>query len=135
MTRRYRPVPEDIRRIREVVAASEEGSLLRSISQWADYFTISECRDLLFHPQEHRTSLPEIKAFLAANGLQFAGFILDALTSDAFVRRFPEVGELTHKARFEAFADLDRWHLFETEHPQTFAGMYRFWVHRPGARS
>ena len=89
--RGYRPVPEDIRRIREVVAGAEDGSLLKSISQWSDFFTVSECRDLLFHPQEHRTSLPEIKSFLAANGLQFAGFILDALTSDAFVRRFPDI--------------------------------------------
>jgi tetratricopeptide (TPR) repeat protein/2-polyprenyl-3-methyl-5-hydroxy-6-metoxy-1,4-benzoquinol methylase len=133
--RGYRPVPEDIRRIREVVASAEDGSLLKSISQWSDFFTISECRDLLFHPQEHRTSLPEIKSFLAANDLQFAGFILDALTSDAFVRRFPEISGLTHKARFDAFADLDRWHLFETERPETFAGMYRFWVHKPAMRS
>ena len=133
--RGYRPVPEDIRRIREVVTAAPRGSLLNSISQWSDFFTISECRDLLFHPQEHRTSLPEIKAFLAANGLQFAGFILDALTSDAFASRFPEIAGLTHKARFDAFADLDRWHVFETERPETFAGMYRFWVHKPGARS
>ena len=133
--RGFRPVPEDIRRIREIIAAEKDGSLLKSISQWTDYFTISECRDLLFHPQEHRTSLPEIKSFLAANGLQFAGFILDALTSDCFVRRFPEVVELTQKARLDAFADLDRWHLFETERPQTFASMYRFWVHKPGARS
>jgi tetratricopeptide (TPR) repeat protein/SAM-dependent methyltransferase len=133
--RGFRPVPEDIRRIREIIAAEDDGALLKSISQWTDYFTISECRDLLFHPQEHRTSLPEIKAFLAANGLQFAGFILDALTSDLFVRRFPEVVGLTQKARLDAFADLDRWHLFETERPQTFASMYRFWVHKPGARS
>jgi tetratricopeptide (TPR) repeat protein/SAM-dependent methyltransferase len=133
--RGYRAVPEDIRRIREVVAGAEDGSLLKSISQWSDFFTVSECRDLLFHPQEHRTSLPEIKSFLAANGLQFAGFILDALTSDAFVTRFPEISSLTHKARFDAFADLDRWHVFEAERPETFAGMYRFWVHKPGARS
>jgi len=133
--RGYRAVPEDIRRIREVVAGAEDGSLLKSISQWSDFFTVSECRDLLFHPQEHRTSLPEIKSFLAANGLQFAGFMLDALTSDAFVRRFPEISSLTHKARFDAFADLDRWHVFEAERPETFAGMYRFWVHKPGARS
>ncbi len=133
--RGFRPVPEDIRRIREIVAAAEDSSLLKSVSQWSDFFTISECRDLLFHPQEHRTSLPEIKSFLAANGLQFAGFILDALTSDVFVRRWPEIADLTGKARFDAFADLDRWHIFETERPQTFAGMYRFWVHKPGARS
>ena len=125
---------EDIRRIREIVAAAEDGSLLKSISLWSDFFTISECRDLLFHPQEHRTSLPDIKRFLATNNVRFAGFILDALASDRFARRFPELDGLTDKARFDAFADLDRWHAFETEFPETFIGMYRFWVHKPGAR-
>jgi 2-polyprenyl-3-methyl-5-hydroxy-6-metoxy-1,4-benzoquinol methylase len=130
----YRPLSEDIRRIREIVAAAEDGSLLKSISLWSDFFTISECRDLLFHPQEHRTSLPDIKRFLATNNVRFAGFILDALASDRFARRFPELDGLTDKARFDAFADLDRWHAFETEFPETFIGMYRFWVHKPGAR-
>jgi SAM-dependent methyltransferase len=133
--RGFRPIPEDIRRIREIIAGAEDGSLLQSISQWTDYFTISECRDLLFHPQEHRTSLPDIKVFLQANGLQFVGFILNAPTSDAFLRRFPEIATLTHKARFDAFADLDRWHVFESENPNAFAGMYQFWVHKPAVRS
>jgi tetratricopeptide (TPR) repeat protein/SAM-dependent methyltransferase len=133
--RGYRPVPGDIRRIREIVAAAEDGSPLKPIADWGDFFTMSECRDLLFHPQEHRTTLPEIKSFLTASGLQFAGFILDALTSDLFAKRFPETDHLTGKARFDAFADLDRWHIFETEHPQAFASMYRFWVHKPGTRS
>jgi tetratricopeptide (TPR) repeat protein/SAM-dependent methyltransferase len=132
--RGFKSTPEDIRRIREIVAAADNGSLLKSISQWTDFFTVSECRDLLFHPQEHRTTLPEIKRFLAANDLRFAGFIVDALTSDRFARRFPELGSLTERARFEAFTDLDRWHQFETEFPETFASMYRFWVHKPGAR-
>ena len=46
----YRPLPEDIRRIREIVAAAEDGSLLKSISLWSDYFTISECRGFRFPP-------------------------------------------------------------------------------------
>ena len=31
--------------------------------------------------------------------------------------------------------DLDSWHLFETEAPDTFASMYQFWVRKPAARS
>jgi SAM-dependent methyltransferase len=131
----YRPIPDDIRRVREIIAAAEDGSLLKSISQWGDFFSMSECRDLLFHPQEHRTSLLEIKQFLAANDLRLAGFLLNALASDLFVRRYPELANLTEKARFDAFADLDRWHAFETENPATFITMYRFWVHKLGARS
>jgi hypothetical protein len=26
--------------------------------------------------------------------------------------------------------DLDRWHAFETERPDTFAGMYQFWLQK-----
>jgi hypothetical protein len=26
--------------------------------------------------------------------------------------------------------DLDRWHAFEREKPDTFAGMYQFWVQK-----
>jgi hypothetical protein len=76
--------------------------------------------------QEHRITLHEIKSFLAANDMQFAGFLLDALTLHRFATRFPERAALT---------DLDRWHAFETEAPDTFAGMYQFWVHKPAVRS
>ncbi len=26
--------------------------------------------------------------------------------------------------------DLDRWHEFETKNPDTFSGMYQFWVQK-----
>ena len=31
--------------------------------------------------------------------------------------------------------DLDRWHEFETELPDTFAGMYQFLVRKPPPQS
>jgi SAM-dependent methyltransferase len=122
--RGYRPVPEDIRTCREAVIAAEEGSLLRSIIRWKDFFSLNECRDLLFHVREHRVSLPEIKSFLATNGLQFVGFMLDAPTFQRFATRFPEPS---------ARRELDCWKDFEVEAPDTFAGMYQFWIHKlPG---
>ena len=42
-----------------------------------DFYSTSECRDLLFHVQEHRMTLPQIKAFLVAQELQFLGFEID----------------------------------------------------------
>lgn len=123
--RGYQPTPQDIRRCREDVFASDD-PLLKSLVGHGDFFTIGECRDLLFHVQEHRISLPEIKSFLAANGLQFAGFHLDALTLRAFASRFPAPA---------AAADLDCWHAFETEAPQTFAAMYQFSVRKRAAAS
>jgi 2-polyprenyl-3-methyl-5-hydroxy-6-metoxy-1,4-benzoquinol methylase len=123
--RGYRPIPEDIRRCREEIMAADDGSLLKSLTQADDFFTTSECRDLLFHVQEHRITLPEIKSFLTANKLNFAGFILMPATMQKFAARFPARAALT---------DLDCWHTFETEAPDTFAEMYQFQVQKP-ARS
>jgi tetratricopeptide (TPR) repeat protein/SAM-dependent methyltransferase len=120
--RGYRPVPEDIRRCREEILAAEDGSLLKSASTFSDFFTTNECRDLIFHVQEHQMTLPDIKAFLAENGVQFTGFVLDPAAVQQFTARFPEP---------EAMLDLDRWHAFETQAPATFAKMYQFFVRKP----
>jgi 2-polyprenyl-3-methyl-5-hydroxy-6-metoxy-1,4-benzoquinol methylase len=121
----YRSTPYDIRRCREDIVLSDD-PLKKAVIQWEDFFTISECRDLLFHVQEHRITLPQIKSFLMENELQFAGFILDQPTRNRFAARFPNPASMT---------DLDCWHAFETEAPSTFAAMYQFWVHKPLARS
>jgi SAM-dependent methyltransferase len=123
--RGYQPIAEDIRRCREAILGSDD-PLLQSVTQSEDFFATNECRDLLFHVQEHRIALPEIKAFLAANAVQFAGFLVDALTLSRFAARFPQR---------EALTDLDSWAAFENEAPRTFANMYQFWVHKPAARS
>ena len=120
--RGYRPIPEDIRHCREGVMAAEDGSSLKSIIHWNDFFATNECRDLLFHVQEHHVTLREIKLFLAANGVQFGGFILDGLTFQRFATRFPEPAAMTN---------LDYWQDFETQAPSTFTAMYQFWVHKP----
>src|SRR5580693_7656830 len=97
--RGYRPVPQDIRRCREEILAAEDGSLLKSASTFSDFFTTNECRDLIFHVQEHQMTLREIKTFLAANDLHFGGLILDVATTQRFSALFPEPG---------AMLDLDR---------------------------
>lgn len=119
--RGYRPVADDIRRCRvDIMAVADP--LLKSISRGNDFFTIGECRDLLFHVQEHRVALPAIKSFLMENGVEFRGFFLDVPVQQRFASRFPQAG---------AALDLDRWHTFETEAPDTFAGMYQFSVRKP----
>ena len=122
--RGYRATADDIRRARqELIAVAAEQQLLFVRDGW-DFFSISECRDLLFHVQEHRMTLPQIKAFLAAHNLQFLGFELaDPLWRD-YGARFPADPART---------DLDHWHEFETENPRTFTGMYQFWVQKAGA--
>ena len=122
--RGYRATPADILRARqELIARANAEQLLFVRDSW-DFYSVSECRDLLFHVQEHQTSLPRIQAFLAAQGLRFLGFELNAATWNAYAARFP--GD-------PAQIDLDAWHRFEIENPRTFAGMYSFWVQKGDA--
>ena len=79
-------------------------------------------RDLLFHVQEHRFTLPQIKASLEALGLTFSGFVF---SNETIGKTF----KLSHPEP-EAIYDLDVWHEFETANPDTFIGMYQFWVQK-----
>lgn len=87
----------------------------------SDFFGTSSCRDLLFHVQESRMQLPLIEAFLRDNGLTFLGFETDATTLKTYRRRFPDD---------PAAANLKHWHSFENEYPDSFSGMYRFWIQK-----
>jgi len=119
----YRPTAEDIRRCRQELLACADDNPLRTVTGFRDFFSLSECRDLLFHVQEHRLTLPEIAEFIAANNLQLLGFIFD---SDLQVRR-------NYMQQFPsdvAMTDLAKWHQYETENPRTFRAMYQFCVQK-----
>ena len=120
--RGYRPIADDIRRCRQDIIDAKDAQVA-SVAQRDDFFTTSECRDLLFHVQEHRTTLPQIKSFLAAHELTFGGFFVDAATRARFAARF---------ANPQAVLDLDCWHAFEAEVPETFAAMYQFSLRKRG---
>jgi 2-polyprenyl-3-methyl-5-hydroxy-6-metoxy-1,4-benzoquinol methylase len=111
------PTAGDIRRCRRELLNTS----MKSVASYADYFSISECRDLLFHVQEHQLSIPEITTFLSENNLKFIGFEL-ALPMLAHYRScFPQD---------RAMNDLACWEAFETQNPAAFAAMYQFWVQR-----
>jgi tetratricopeptide (TPR) repeat protein/SAM-dependent methyltransferase len=120
-TGRYGQSADDIRRFRQDFMATEPETAAK-IAELRDFFSLSECRDLLFHHQEHRFTLPQISAFLTECGLEFLGFDVEGSVLQQFRERFPDLSALT---------DLDLWHLFETEHPHAFIGMYQFFVQRP----
>ena len=124
-SRRFGSTAADIRACRKELMAREDATPLKNVAMFNDFFSTSECRDLLFHPQEHRLTLPQIKEFLAACGARFLGFDLDLRAAEQYAARFPDD---------KAMLDLDGWHAFEQDHPYTFASMYRFWIQKPGDR-
>src|SRR5262245_30540963 len=117
--RGYRPTAEDIRRCRQ--ALLDRSGEFEPVTTSGDFFAMSGCRDLLFHVQEHRFTLPRIADFIAQNGLTFVGFDLDQRVQWRYLARFPQDKTMT---------DLACWDAFEREHPATFSGMYQFWVQK-----
>jgi hypothetical protein len=119
--RGYRTTADDIRQCRQVLMDAPEATPLNNVTHVVDFYSTSECRDLLFHAHEKRTTLPEIKTFLARNGLQFLGFELDPWTRRRYAAMFPDD---------VAMNNLDHWHDFERENPLTFDRMYQFWAQK-----
>src|SRR5262249_22456750 len=118
--RGYQPTAADIRRCRQDLLA--DGAQFKNVVGSGDFFSMSNCRDLLFHVQEHRLTIPQIAGFIADNGLAFVRFDLNHLTAQRYRTKFPNDA---------AMADLAGWDAFERENPGTFAGMYQFWVQKP----
>ncbi len=116
----YRSTPSDIRRCRQDLLKTP----IASVTRFADFFTTSECRDLLFHVHEARMTLPAINTFIGEHGLKFLGFEFDAPVLHQLHNHFATSGW--------SLTDLGRWHEFETKFPDTFSGMYQFWVQKPG---
>lgn len=118
------PTPEGIRRGRAGLLAMPDGTPARSVTKLWDFWTLSECRDLLFHVQEHTFDVPQIAAFLAENRFDFLGFEPPAHVAGEYAKRFP--GD-------PAKTNLENWNLFEQDNPDSFIAMYQFWVQkRPG---
>lgn len=119
--RGYASSAEGIRVCRRELMSFAANTPLAKVTDWADFFSTSTCRDLLFHVQEHQLSLPAIDDFLRQNGLQFLGFVLPNDVHRKFSDRFPNE---------KAMTNLALWHVFEMENPATFTGMYEFWIRK-----
>lgn len=119
--RGYAADPAGIGLCRQVLTSLEDGNPLKEITSFNDFYVTSECRDLLFHVQEHCFTLPELKADLQELGLNFLGFFLEPDVLNRYAASFPEDITMTN---------LDSWHEFEKSFPRTFAAMYVFLVQK-----
>jgi 2-polyprenyl-3-methyl-5-hydroxy-6-metoxy-1,4-benzoquinol methylase len=110
--RGYSTSPSEIRRFRQQAFDFLDAETLAELLTLDDFYSVSGCRDLLFHEQEHRFTLSQIAGMLDRLGLDFLGFELP-----------PPIGPQGRHRR-----DLDAWDEFERSHPHTFRGMYQFWL-------
>jgi tetratricopeptide (TPR) repeat protein/2-polyprenyl-3-methyl-5-hydroxy-6-metoxy-1,4-benzoquinol methylase len=120
--RGYASTPDGIRRFRQDLTAQDASVDLQRFTRSPDFYSTSECRDLLFHVQEHCLTLDQIESFLAESGLHFIGFELDPSVLQRYRVCFPND---------PAGINLVNWACFEADNPETFVGMYQFWIQKP----
>ncbi|MEO8301028.1 MAG: tetratricopeptide repeat protein [Rhizomicrobium sp.] len=112
----YGTAADNVRRARQYLMQSGDHAAAHP-----DFFTISTCRDLLFHVQERALPLDDIAAFLRDNKLNFVGFSIEDAVLANYRQRYPQD---------RAATDLGHWHDFEADNPDCFSGMYQFWLQK-----
>lgn len=113
---------DGIRRCRQALLAHPE---LKALAMWGDFYSTSDCRDLLFHVQESRTTIPQIKMMLAQAGLRFIGFEFAPAVLASLRGLFAQAGW--------SMNNLDHWSACEDAQPDLFRGMYQFAAQKPSA--
>ena len=113
----FKSTIKDIRNCRELIFNEKDDLLLQKIIHRSDFYSTSNVRDLLFHVQEHRFTIPEISEILKNLNLEFLGFI-DPLIKTKFLKFFSK----------EKIISLNDWNQFEINNPAAFIGMYQFCV-------
>ena len=109
----------DIRGFRRSLAESHDENH-QLLTKSDDFFSLSTLRDLIFHVQEHRFTLPQIINYLDEVGLKFCGFEDMDIVSQ--LKEFHGEGS--------DICDLMSWPEFEESNPHAFAGMYQFWCQK-----
>ena len=111
--------PKQIKTFRNNLICSKEAHH-KEILTSPDFYSLSALRDLLFHVQEHRFTIPQIERHLHDLGLSFCGFENDRANL-LFQKK---------NTQPNAIYNLRNWDLFEKENPRIFIGMYQFWCQK-----
>ena len=118
----YKNTNQDIKALREIIFNDNKSLLSTNYMQSPDFYSISGVKDLLFHVQEHRFTIPQISRILKDLKLEFLGFTFPS----------PSIKKEYTKIFFEDKKNisLDNWHQFEKDNPNTFINMYQFWARK-----
>ncbi len=113
--------PESIKRFRKKILDGELKGLESLAKFGKDFYSLSECRDLCFHVQEHRYTTKKLQRLLDSHDLSFCGFMVPDQIKILYNERYPSDRDMT---------SLLNWGELEKQYPSTFAGMYQFWAQK-----
>jgi 2-polyprenyl-3-methyl-5-hydroxy-6-metoxy-1,4-benzoquinol methylase len=86
-----------------------------------DFFSMSNCRDLIFHEQEHQFTPNKISNLLANNKLDFIGMLPTTSAHQAFE---------TTIGKLNGHNTLENWDKVEQTEQDIFSGMYQFYCRK-----
>ena len=109
---------EGIRKFRYKIFNTRKDDLLNKASLGKDFYTTSAVRDLIFHEQEYCFTIPEITKIFSDLKLNFLGF-----TEPLIKNRYSKIYIDDKKNTI-----LKNWIKYEKDYPDTFRGMYNFWL-------
>lgn len=112
---------EHIRQIRHALINKKLGDDINGITASVDFYSMSGCRDLLFHEQEHQFTTDQLSQLMDSHQLEFLGFILNTDIKNRYFQEHPEDPNRTN---------LNLWGEFERKYPDTFSRMYQFYVQK-----
>ena len=120
--RNFEPDIIGIRAIREFILSQNKSSNLYNSIFTQDFYSTSRIRDLLFHVQEHRFTIPTLIKIFRDFNLEFIGFSFgNYFAKHQYSKLFPDDKKMIN---------LENWNEFEIKYPSTFLGMYQFYVRK-----
>jgi ubiquinone/menaquinone biosynthesis C-methylase UbiE len=119
----FQPTNQGIRDFRaSIFARGDDDPVKKQLTAWQDFYSMSQCRDLIFPVRERTFTLLEISDMARDFGLSVLEVVPKRFAHRAsYHDRFPEDSAAT---------TLTKWHLLELEKPTIFAGMYCIWFCR-----
>lgn len=122
----YPPTIEGIRTCRnDIMAMRADDPMRQYFLSSRDFYTTSLLRDFIFHVQEHRMTLNQIKGMMDELGLISIKFIpTDPDMAMKYDQMFPED---------PARSKIENWEIYEQKYPKAFVGMYQFWCQKTKA--
>ncbi|MCB1839634.1 MAG: class I SAM-dependent methyltransferase [Alphaproteobacteria bacterium] len=104
-----KPAHADIKKAREMIATLPENHPAKKVSTRHDFYSLSNCRDLLFHAHEINFTVKELEKLVRNAGLSLLRFEHPNLP----IKSFKDASET------------------EAKDPDTFRAMYIFWCVKP----
>ena len=119
----YPSTTEGIRACRQAIfALPTTDPIYNFVARSLDFHTASAARDLIFHVQEHRMTLPQIQEMMDRLGLvPLRMLVSNPDTLYMYDKMFPD--DSSRKS-------FKNWEIFEKKFPLTFAGVYQFWCQK-----